>query len=113
MRRVKTSWKVIEGVLEENAHSAYHALQPPASVADIRELEDLIGTRLPQALVSSLRTHDGMQRGVDLVDYHSLLPVFEMGKWWRITMDNQWDDPGPRLGHSKRIRGDLRWRQRW
>ncbi|HEV2949414.1 MAG TPA: SMI1/KNR4 family protein, partial [Gemmataceae bacterium] len=113
MRRVATSWKVIEGVLKENARSAYKALRPPASVADIRELEELIGTRLLQALVSSLRTHDGMQRAIDLVNYHSLLPVSEMRKWWRITMDNPWDDPGPRFSDGKRIKGDLRWRQWW
>src|SRR5262249_46248996 len=113
MRRVATSWKVIEGVLKENAHSAYNALRPPASVANIRKLEELIGTRLPQALVSSLRIPDGMRAGVDLVDYNSLLPVVEMGKRWRITMDNPWDDPGPRLIDGQRVKGDLRWRQRW
>src|SRR4051794_30075705 len=113
MRRVATSWKVIEGVLKENAHSAYKALRPPASLADIRELEELIGTRLPQALVSSLRIHDGMQQRVNLVDYNSLLPVAEMGKWRRITMDNPWETPGRRLIDGKRIKGDLRWRQEW
>jgi cell wall assembly regulator SMI1 len=113
MHRVATSWKVIERVLKENAHSAYRALRPPASVGNIRKLEELIGTRLPQVLVSSLRIHDGMQVGVDLVDYNSLLPVAEIGKWWKTTMDNPWDDPGPRLIDSKRIKGDLRWRPGW
>jgi cell wall assembly regulator SMI1 len=113
MRRVATAWKVIKGVLKENAHSAYKALRPPARVADIRALEELTGTRLPQAVISSLRIHDGMQSGVNLVDYNSLLPVTEMGRWWRITMDNPWDEPGPRLIDAKRIKGDLRWRKGW
>ncbi len=113
MRRVATAWKVIEGVLRENAQSAYKALRPPARMADIHELEELIGTRLPQACVSSLRIHDGMRPGVDLVDYNSLLSVPEMAMWWRIAMDNPWGDPGPRLVDGKRIKGDLRWRPRW
>ena len=75
MRRVATSWKVIEGVLKENARSAYEALRPPASTTAVRELEGLLGTRLPQALVSSLCIHDGMRAGVVLVDYNSLLSV--------------------------------------
>ena len=113
MRRVVTAWKVIEGVLKENAHSAYKALRPPARMADIRELEELIGTRLPQALVMSLRMHDGMRSGVDLVDYNTLLSAAEMAKRWLITMGNPWDDPGRRLIDGKRIKGDLRWRQGW
>jgi DNA-binding response OmpR family regulator len=54
MRRVATSWKVIEGVLKENAHSAYEALRPPARAADIRKLEGLIGRKVPGALLTSL-----------------------------------------------------------
>jgi cell wall assembly regulator SMI1 len=113
MRRVATAWKVIESVLKENAHSAYKALRGPASAPDIRALEELIGTRLPQTLVSSLRIHDGMQPGVNLVNYNSLLPVAEIGRWWRITMGNRWDGPGPGLIDRKRIKGDFRWREGW
>jgi cell wall assembly regulator SMI1 len=82
-------------------------------MADIRKVEDLVGAKLPQALVSSLRLHDGMRSAVTLFGYITLLPVTEMAKWWRITMDNPWDDPGPRLIDGRRIKGDLRWRQRW
>jgi cell wall assembly regulator SMI1 len=113
MRRVATSWRVIESVLRENAHSAYEALRPPATVASIRKLEELIGTRLARSLVSSLRIHDGMRSGVDLCDYNSLLLVAETAKWWRITMGNPWDEPGPRLIDGRRIKGDLRWRAGW
>ena len=113
MRRVASSWKVIEQVLKEHAHSAYKALRPPASLADIRKLEDLLGTKLPQPLVASLRLHDGTRTGADWVDGNSLLSAAEMRNWWRITMDNPWDEPGPRLIDGKRIKGDLRWRQAW
>ena len=111
MRRVATSWKVIEEVLKENAYSVYKALRPPASAASIRRLEKLIGAKLPQVLVASLLVHNGMQQGVELVDFDCLLPVAEMGNWWRITMDNPWDDPGPRLTNGKRIKANLRWRR--
>jgi molybdopterin molybdotransferase len=113
MRRVATSWRVIETVLHENAHSAYEALRPPARLGEIRELEELLGTRLPQALVSSLRIHDGMRSGVDLCDYNCLLPVAGMIRWWRITMSNPLDVTGPRLIDGRRIKGDLRWRRGW
>ena len=36
-----------------------------------------------------------------------------MAKWWRITMDNPWDGPGPQLIDARRIKGDLRWRRGW
>ena len=68
MRRVSSSGKIIEAVLREHARSAYEALRPPAPMADIRKLEDLVGAKLPQALVSSLRVHDGIRRAVNLFD---------------------------------------------
>lgn len=114
MRRVATSWKVIEDVLKENAHSAYEALCPPARAADIRKLEALVSTKLPQTLVASLRIHDGMLPAVELFDFVSLLPAAEMAKWWRVERENPWDGyTGPRYNHGRRIKGDLRWRQGW
>jgi cell wall assembly regulator SMI1 len=114
MRRVATSWNVIESVLEENAHSAYEALRPPARVGDLRKLEELLGTKLPQALVTSLRIHDGMLRAVDFIDFISLLPAAEMAKWWRLGQEYPWEGyTGPRYNHGRRIKGDLRWRQGW
>lgn len=114
MRRVATAWKVIEAVLQENAHSAYQALRPPAAAVSIRKLEELAGMKLPQALITSLRIHDGMRHTVNLFDYISLLPVAGMVAAWRITMGNPWDDyTGPRFNHGRRIKGDLRWRRGW
>ena len=113
MRRVATSWKVIEAVLKEHAHSAYQALRPPTSMNSIRKLEAQIGTTLPQSFVSSLRIHDGMHHGPVFCNYHFLLSVRGISEWWRICMDNPWDRPGPRYYHSKRIKGELRWRAAW
>ena len=47
MRRLASSWDVIEGVLKENAHSAYKALKPPASETSIARLETLVSLKLP------------------------------------------------------------------
>ncbi len=116
MRRVARSWRVIEGVLKENARSAYEALRPPAPMAGIRKLEELVGVKLPRALVSSLLTHDGMRDRivvVDLYDYNRLISVAEMAKWWRIVSSDPSDLDGPRFFHGRRIKGDLRWRRAW
>ena len=113
MRRVATSWKVIESVLQENAHSAYRALRPPAPLASIRALEKTIGVRLPRPLVTSLRIHDGMPWGSHFIDSHWLLSTDEMAKWWRICVGAPWQDPGPRFTDAKRIKGDIRWRDKW
>jgi cell wall assembly regulator SMI1 len=104
---------VIEEVLREHSHSTYKALRSPASLASLGKLERLIGTKLPQSLASSLRIHDGMQEGSDLVTYYSLLPVAKTIEWWRIEMEFPWDRPGPRFEDRKKIKGDLRWRPRW
>ncbi len=113
MRRVATSWKVIEGVLEENQHSAYQALRPPATPEIIREVEALMSTRLPRPFVSSLRVHDGMLSTANFAGFYSLLSVTDIGKWWRIMEDNRDDVRGPRTIDGERIKGDLRWREAW
>ena len=58
MRKVATSWKVIEEVLWEHAHRAYEALRPPAAKGDVTELEDALGRKLPAGLRASLLIHD-------------------------------------------------------
>jgi cell wall assembly regulator SMI1 len=114
MRRVATSWKVIESVLEENAHSVFKALRPPARLADVRKLENLVGTKLPQTLVASLRIHDGMQDTVEFFDFIRLLPAARMAEWWRVSRENPWEGyTGPQYNHGRRIKGALRWREGW
>ena len=113
MRRIATSWKLIESVLQENAHSAYQGLRPPANPELIRGLGELIGVKLPRSFLSSLRVHDGMHGDANFAGSYSLLPVAGMEKYWRITMDCPWDVVGPRVTDGRRIKGDIRWRRGW
>ena len=113
MRRVATSWRLIEGVLHEHAHSIHQALHAPAYPATIHALEEGVGSRLPRSVVASLGIHDGMRHQVNLVDYHSLLPVAGMIREWRMVRSYPWERPGPECVDDGRIKGDLRWRRAW
>jgi internalin A len=115
MRRVATSWKVIEEVLREHAHSAFKALRPPASRGDIRELEAALGRWLPNGLVASLRIHNGMTGRNDLVDYMSLLSAERIGYWWRLHSQFQrdWEAGGDQVTRTRKIKNNLRWRDGW
>jgi cell wall assembly regulator SMI1 len=115
MRRVATSWKVIEGVLRVFAPSVCKALRPSASVEEIDQLQDLIGVKLPRGLVTSLRIHDGMRGRVNLIGYRSLLPVERIRSWWRLGCQSQRQDGfgGNDYTKTPRIKNDIRWRERW
>jgi cell wall assembly regulator SMI1 len=113
MRRVATLWKVIEMVLKQHASPILEALRPPARAGEITALEDALGLKLPAALVSSLKIHDGMDEEETFIGYRSLLSVKEIEAWWRLTLSVPWDEPGPRFAHARRIKGDLRWREKW
>jgi cell wall assembly regulator SMI1 len=73
------SWRVIEGVLWENAHSLYRALRKPATDAQVARLVKLLPVKLPRDFVQSLKTHDGLRDSYlgqnRLFDYNALLPV--------------------------------------
>jgi cell wall assembly regulator SMI1 len=116
MRRVATSWKVIEGVLKERVRPVYEALRPPADPAKIRELEELLRVKLPRGFVSSLLIHDGMQQGLhDLLNYRSLLPIAGIRSYWRMHCRAQREDGGAGndYTHTPKIKNDIRWRERW
>jgi cell wall assembly regulator SMI1 len=110
VRRVATSWQLIEDILREHAHSVFRALRPPASRERIARVELAIGATLPSDLVKSLQIHDG-RRGwlVEFVDYMSLLPVSGIQSWWQVQSDvQQVGDFG-----GDEIKNDLRWRKGW
>jgi cell wall assembly regulator SMI1 len=115
MRRVGSSWKVIEDVLWEHAHLAYEALRPPASQGDITELEDAIGRRLPAGFKASLRVHDGMTDRQDLVDYRALIPCTGIASWWRLCTrsQRQFGGDGNPFTRTRKIKNDQRWRDGW
>jgi cell wall assembly regulator SMI1 len=115
MRKVATSWKVVEEVLWEHAHRAYEALRPPAAKGDVTELEDAIGQKLPAGFKASLLIHDGMTDRQDLVDYQSLLSCERIDFWWRLCTDHQrrFSGDGNTETRTRKIRNDQRWRDGW
>ena len=83
MAGVAESWRTIEGVLWENAHSLYRALRKPATDAQLARLVKLVPVKLPRDFVQSLKTHDGLRDSYcgqnRLFDYNALLPISARG----------------------------------
>jgi cell wall assembly regulator SMI1 len=57
---VNRAWARIEGWLARRAPVARASLRPPASAVRIAQLQAVLGRRLPEDLVASLRRHDGV-----------------------------------------------------
>jgi cell wall assembly regulator SMI1 len=115
VRRIATSWKAIEEVLKEHAHSVYKSLQPRATDKALAKLETLVGRKLPPDFVSAYRIHNGMRAGEDLVNSMRLLPVAEIGEWLVVQREVQamGEFGGNLYLKSKEIKNDVRWRDGW
>lgn len=119
MRRVATSWKLIEGVLEEHAHSAYKALRPPASRRQIDRLQEVLKAKLPGDLVNSLRIHDGMSTAgttrQDFVNYMTLLPCARVIANWKLlwSLQCECEFGGDQVTRTRKIKNDAHWRAGW
>jgi hypothetical protein len=48
MAGIAASWRTIEGVLWENAHSVYRALRKPATATRVARLAKLLPAKLPR-----------------------------------------------------------------
>jgi cell wall assembly regulator SMI1 len=59
MKTIKESWSTIETWMKINIPEIFEALNPPASEANITELEKLIGQPLPEDYKELYRIHDG------------------------------------------------------
>jgi len=115
MRRVVSSWQVIDGVFKEHAHSTYRALRPPVTGRKLSQLEKLVGNKLPHDLASSLLVHDGMRSTTELVNFFTLLPAAQMADWWRVGRDVQklYEFEGDNVTRTRKIKNDVRWRPGW
>jgi cell wall assembly regulator SMI1 len=115
LRRIASSWKVIEAVLKENAHSAYKALKPPATEAAIVGLERLVNAKLPRDLIASFQIHNGMRGHDCFVNYMSLLPVAGMRYVLRCQRRVQLmgEFGGNPYVQTAKIKNDVRWRIGW
>jgi cell wall assembly regulator SMI1 len=119
MAGVAISWRIIEGVLWENAHSVYRALRKPATDANIARLADRVSVRLPRDFVQSLKTHDGLRDSYlgqnRLFDYYALMPVSAIIAEYKGICELEALDPigGSQAGADAGVRNDLRFRPGW
>jgi cell wall assembly regulator SMI1 len=119
MAGVAASWRTIEGVLWENAHSVYRALRKPATDAQIARLAKLVPAKLPREFVQSLKTHDGLRDSYlgqnRLFDYYALMPVSAIIAVYKVIGELEAQDPigGSQAGADSGVRNDLRFRPGW
>jgi cell wall assembly regulator SMI1 len=117
---VVKSWRAIDGVLWENAHSIHRALRKPVTDVQLARLAKVIPVKLPRDFVQSLRIHDGVGRSkrggkVPLFDNYILLPAASIIAQYTMMCDLQ-DEcqfPGSQLGADPAIRNDAHWRRGW
>jgi cell wall assembly regulator SMI1 len=119
MTGVAAPWRIIEGVLWENAHSVYRALRKPATDAQLARLARLVPAKLPRDFVQSLKTHDGLRDSYlgqnRLFDYYALMPVSAIMSAYRMICELEAQDPvgGSQAGADAGVRNDLRFRPGW
>ena len=116
MRRVETSWRLLEDVFREHLHSLYRNLRRPASAANLAYLERTIGRPIPPAWRRSLLVHDGVRRQpyTPFFNGSCLLSAREVARIWRMRCRaHAVDDPGGPEDADPRIRNDLWWRLGW
>jgi len=119
LRRVATSWRPIECVLEEHANTVFKALRPPASDAAIAKLGAAIPSKLPNAFIQSLRIHDGIRDSRcgphRIFDNMAMLTSSEIVTTWRMEWDLQveCEFEGCQLTRTRKLKNDMRWRAKW
>ena len=119
MSSVASSWRTIEGVLWENAHSLYRALKRPATDTQIARLAKLLPAKLPRDFVQSLKTHNGLRDSYlgqnRLFDYNALMPVSAIIAEYKMICELQTLDPlgGSQAGADAGVRNDARFRPGW
>ena len=84
---IRECWSVIDDVLRMQAPRLFATLAAPASEAEIADLEQIIGLRLPNDLMASLRCHNGQRdpsRLWSLTDGGMLLSTSQIAESWQI-----------------------------
>jgi cell wall assembly regulator SMI1 len=118
MASVQKSWRSIEDVLYENAHSVYRALRNPATDAGIDKLQRLVRAKLPAGFIQSLKVHDGLRLSYlgpnRLFDYEALLPISAISREYKMMCDLQEECSFAGFETSTRkIKNDAHWRVGW
>lgn len=119
MRRVATSWQIIDNVLKENANTVFKALRPPATDGAIAKINATIPGTLPRAFVQSLQVHDGIRDSRSglhrIFDNMAMLTIAEIIATWRMEWDMQveCEFEGCPLTRTRKLKNDIRWRAKW
>lgn len=119
MAGVTQSWRTIEAVLWENAHSVYQALRKPVSDASLARLARLVPGKLPRDFVQSLKIHDGLRDSylgeIRLFNFNALLPVSAIIAEYKgmCSLQSECGFPGNQCGGDPRVRNDAHWRPGW
>lgn len=115
MRRVASSWKVIEEVLKQNAHASYRALRPPVTKYALRRLQKHFDVPLPTDYLASLAVHDGLRDPESLFDYMTLLPVQKVIHWSGVARSVQimGEFTGDETDRRGVVKTEWRWRDAW
>jgi cell wall assembly regulator SMI1 len=119
VRRVTTSWRLIEEVLKEHVHSAYTSLRPPVSDRHLALLKGIVSAPVPRTFEQSLRLHDGMRGSYlgrnRLINNWALLPVADILSVWKMENDLQRECEfgGCPLTTTGALKNDVRWRPGW
>ncbi|MGK9149225.1 SMI1/KNR4 family protein [Plantibacter flavus] len=94
LEEITQAWTTIERVLAEHLPEVLPTLRPGASDATIARLEHEVGP-LPEALIASLRIHDGQDnptRLLDVYDHLTFLSVDAMLEDHQMRIDVHGDD---------------------
>jgi cell wall assembly regulator SMI1 len=119
MASVPASWRLIENVLRENAHSVFLALRKPAADTKLRRLEKKLGVKLPTDFVKSWKIHDGLRDSylgpIRLFNYWAFLPLNAILDAWKMLTDLQVECGfgSCQFEVTPKIKNDTHWRVGW
>jgi cell wall assembly regulator SMI1 len=119
MASIAASWRLIEDVLCENAHSVFRALRKPVSEVGLRRMKEKLPAKLPNSFVQSLKIHDGLRNSylgqIRLFDCWALLPVSAILRVWKMMTDLQAECGfgGDHVTKTPQIKNDSHWRSGW
>ncbi|AVG14979.1 molybdenum cofactor biosynthesis protein MoeA [Chromobacterium vaccinii] len=107
-------WRQFEAWLAEHWPDGLASLNPPASDAQIAELERQLGAKLPADYVVCLKIHDGQSGGDFLFDGMEFLSCEEVHRQWRVWKELL--DDGVFAGETSEPEAGIKndwWNPRW
>jgi cell wall assembly regulator SMI1 len=120
MNAITLAWRQIEAAQREHLPAALKALGRPATEGQVARLERMIGRPLPEALIASLRVHNGMHdqgRRATLFDNQFLLSTAGIAEKWQklrsLRTGRYSERGGCPLTKTRKIRNDRWWNLAW